>query len=211
MYLEKPLKKYIDDLAAKIPAPGGGSAAALTSATGFALVSMVCNFTLGNEKFKDVWHEIQTIHQTSEKLRVAMMDLIDEDCCVYLKVSKAFKMPKDTPSQKQRRRIAIEAALKDALIVPLEICKLSNQGMTLCRTLIDIGNPNLISDVGVAVSLFNAAFESAILNVQINLNGISDKEYIDSVKCIIEPIYLEISHSKEMLYQKTQKRLEVTI
>ena len=50
MYNDSSLKQYLNDLAAKLPAPGGGSAAALTAALGASLISMVLNFTIGKTK-----------------------------------------------------------------------------------------------------------------------------------------------------------------
>ena len=52
MYIDRPMREYLDDLAAKKPAPGGGSAAALAASMGVSLMSMVANYTAGNPKYK---------------------------------------------------------------------------------------------------------------------------------------------------------------
>ena len=73
------LKKYLDDLAARLPAPGGGSAAALTAAAGAALISMVANFTIGKEKYKSAEEEIGNVLSSAEDLRRKLTNLVDED------------------------------------------------------------------------------------------------------------------------------------
>lgn len=154
MYKDSFLKVYLDDLAAKKPAPGGGSAAALAAALGAALMSMVCNFTVGKEKYKDVQDRINEMLSRTEEVRKELLELVDLDCIAY--------QSKD---------------LQKALDVPMEVCRLSNELALLCPELAEIGNVNLISDVGCAYYSFEAAFKSARLNVEINL-----KNLIDSAK-----------------------------
>lgn len=118
MYLEGKFKEYLDDLAAKKPAPGGGSAAAAVGALGVSLLSMVANFTVGKEKYKEVQPEIQEILSSSEKLRAELQKLVDEDIAAYQEVSAAYKMPKEAEQDKKTRTEAIQTALKDAMAVP---------------------------------------------------------------------------------------------
>jgi formiminotetrahydrofolate cyclodeaminase len=152
MYRDSFLKVYLDDLAAKKPAPGGGSAGALAGALGASLMSMVCNFTVGKEKYKDVQNRIKEILLQSETSRLRLAELVDLDCLAY--------RSKD---------------LKQALDVPMEVACLSNELANLCPELANIGNINLITDVGCAYYLFEAAFKSARLNVEINLKSLIDK------------------------------------
>ena len=83
MYRDSSLKLYLDDLAAKLPAPGGGSAAALTAALGQALVSMVINFTLGKVKYAQFEKDLTIELEKSEKLRREFLDLVDRDVEAY--------------------------------------------------------------------------------------------------------------------------------
>jgi formiminotetrahydrofolate cyclodeaminase len=82
-YKEESLKKYLDDLAAKLPAPGGGSASALTASLGISLISMVVNFTLGKPKYAKYENELKTILEESEKLREEFLNLVDLDVVAY--------------------------------------------------------------------------------------------------------------------------------
>ena len=175
MYIERKYQDYFDDLAAKKPAPGGGSAAAAAGALGVSLLSMVANFTIGKEKYKDVEAEIQQILDTAEKSRAELQKLIDEDVAAYQKVSAAYKMPKDTEEDKRARTEAIQTALKDAMAVPLAICRNLFEAARLCEPLLEKGNINLVSDVGVAAEFIASGFAAALLNVEINLSGIKDR------------------------------------
>jgi len=152
-YQKEPLKKYLDDLAAKLPAPGGGSAAALNAGLGAALISMVVNFTLGKPKYSQYENELKAILEKSENLRKEFLDLVDLDVSAY----------------KSRN-------IKDALDIPLKVCGLCLEGIELCPPLLTKGNVNLISDVAVAAILLESAFACAYFNVEINLKTLDDKK-----------------------------------
>jgi formiminotetrahydrofolate cyclodeaminase len=152
MYRNKSLKKYLDDLAAKMPAPGGGSGAALVAGLGSALIGMVINFTLGKPKYVKYQRELTKMLSVSERTRKRFLELVDLDVA-------AFKS-KD---------------INRALNVPLEISRLCFEAMKLCPPLVKKGNRNLISDVAVAAILLESGFSSALFNVSINLKYLDNK------------------------------------
>ena len=158
MYKDSSLKQYLDDLAAKLPAPGGGSAAALSAALGASLISMVVNFTLGKPKYAKYEGELKAIILKSEKLREEFINLVDLDVTAY-----------------QSKNI------RDALGIPFMVCRLSFEAIKLCPALVKKGNINLISDVAVAAVLLESAFSSAYFNVQINLKSLADKKLTKSI------------------------------
>ena len=201
------LKKYLDDLASSKPAPGGGSAAALAAATGVALISMAANFTIGKEKYKSVEDEIKEVSSQAEGLREKLMNLVDEDVAAYKKISSAFKLPKKSPEDKRKRTQAIQQGLKEALGPPLEVCKCCHQAGKLCPRLAEKGNRNLISDVGVAIVLLESAFQSALLNVEINLRSIKDEKFILEIREVLEPMEKELSAIKEEVENAVEKHL----
>jgi len=153
MYITKSLKKYSDDLAAKLPAPGGGSAAALNACLGVSLISMVVNFTIGKPRYCRYQRYLKTTLRQSERLRKRFLDLVDLDVAAY----------------KSRN-------IKRALGVPLEIARLCFEAIGLCPDLVKKGNKNLISDVAVAVELLESSFAAARVNVDINLKYLADKK-----------------------------------
>ncbi len=153
MYKNSTLKKYLDDLAAKLPAPGGGSAAAMNAAMGAALISMVVNFTLNKPKYAAFEKELKEILEKSEGLRKKFLDLVDLDV-------RAYKSKN----------------LRDALNIPFMLARLVFEAIKLCPPLVTKGNRNLISDVAVAAILLESAFASAYFNVEINLKALDDKK-----------------------------------
>lgn len=206
MYKEQ-LKKYLDDLAANLPAPGGGSAAALTAATGVALISMVANFTIGKEKYKAVEGQIKRILSSSEELREKLTTLVDEDVAAYKKLSQGFNLPKDSPEDKRKRAQTVQQGLKEALATPLEVCKCCHQAIKLCPAIAEKGNLNLISDVGVAAALLTSAFQSALLNVEINLKSIKDEQFMLGIREIVEPMEKEAEAINQQVKSAVQKSL----
>ena len=181
-YLNQSVKKYLDDLAAKLPAPGGGSASALTGATGAALLSMVLNFTIEKKGYEEFRDEAKTLLKKVEEIRDRFSVLIDKDVLAYEGLNKVFKMPRNTEDEKLNRGEALERALKKAETVPEEICKLSYEGSRLSPVILEKGNKNLASDVGVAIAFLTAAFKGGRLNVEINLKSIKDMEFCKNVR-----------------------------
>jgi glutamate formiminotransferase/formiminotetrahydrofolate cyclodeaminase len=102
------VNSFLSELASSSPAPGGGSVAALAGSLGAALSSMVCNLTIGKEKYADVQSEIKDTLKKSEQLRKELTNLIDEDTEAFNDVMKAFKMPKDTGELKSKRSKGIQ-------------------------------------------------------------------------------------------------------
>ena len=205
MYIDEPLKKYLDETASGAPTPGGGSVAALAGALGAALTSMVCNFTVGKEKYKDVEAEVSQILSESESLRSRLLDLMVEDTQVYSEVSKAYGTPRSTTEEKETRTQAIQKALRIALQAPLEAAFCCHKIMKLNEPLLEKGNQNLISDVGVAVLLAESALRSAILNVEINLSYIKDEDFCNNTREKLKSIMTESSEIKSNIYDKVKE------
>ncbi len=171
---QEPLSAFLDQLASSAPTPGGGSAAALCGALSAALSSMVANLTLGREKYREVEPAIRAALEQSERLRAACTQLINDDIAAYGALSAAYRLPKATAEEQATRSAQIQEALHGAAEAPLRIAEQARQALDLCRTLAEIGNINVISDVGVAAIAAHAALESAELNVLINLKAIKD-------------------------------------
>lgn len=171
MYKNETIDKYLSELASKNPVPGGGSAAALVGATAAALIAKVANFTVGKEKYKDQEAEMQNILERAKTSIDEFNKLCYEDAVVYKKLSEAFK-----------KKEKIEESLKEAARVPFEICENAHRAIKLCLPLCQKGNRNLITDSGLASLMLKCAFESALLNVEINLKSLEDADFIKKMK-----------------------------
>lgn len=207
MYIDEPLKKYLDETASGSPTPGGGSVSALAGAIGAALTSMVCNFTVGKEKYKDVEAEVAQILAEAESLRNKLLELMVEDTRVYGEVSKAYGMPRTTPEEKEARTQAIQKALKLALQAPYEAALCCHKILKLNEPLLGKGNQNLISDVGVAALLAESALRSAVLNVEINLSYIKDEEFCNNIREKLGSIITESSEIRSKIYGKVKEAI----
>ncbi len=152
-YKNNTLRRYLDDLAAKLPAPGGGSAAALTAALGASLLSMVINFTLGKPKYAAYAGELSHALEQTEKLRNDFLNLVDLDVAAYKSKN-----------------------LRDALDVPFMVARLCFEAAKLLPRLSKKTNPNLATDLAVAAEFLEAAFAAARFNVEINLKSFGDEK-----------------------------------
>jgi methenyltetrahydrofolate cyclohydrolase len=179
MYIGKPMSQFLDDLASSAPAPGGGSVAALSGSLAAALISMVCNLTIGKEKYKDVEADVKAILEHSETLRRELTDLMDADTQLYGKVVAAYRLPRNTDQEKATRLGAIDVALKEACGVPMQIARRCADLIEICVPGAAKGNVGAISDIGVAVLMAEAGLVSASLNVNINLGQIKDATFVE--------------------------------
>jgi glutamate formiminotransferase/formiminotetrahydrofolate cyclodeaminase len=172
------VKGFLSELASSSPAPGGGSIAALSGALGAALSSMVCNLTIGKEKYQGVQGEIKDALKKCESLRKKLTDLIDEDTQAFSDVIKAFKMPKEKEKQKEARSKAIQEGYKTAAKVPLETAKTCEKILDVAKVVAEKGNVNSITDAAVSALMAKSGVEGAILNVKINLGSIKDESFV---------------------------------
>lgn len=179
MLLEKTLYSFLEELGSKSPAPGGGSVAALNGASACALLSMVCNLTLGKKKYEQYEEVVLEISKKVETLGNKLTTLIQTDTDAFTSVRDAFSLPNETMDDRIEKQEAIEYALKDAALVPLEVMELSLEGIKLCVESLEKTNKNTISDLGSAAVNFGSAIKCAYLNVMINLKELSDKDFIN--------------------------------
>lgn len=197
---EKSLEVFLDELSSSLPAPGGGSVAALSGALGVALVSMVGNLTIGKKKYANVQDDMAKLIKQSEKFRSQLITLIDEDVQAFTHVSEAMKMPRDTEDEKTIRSERLEEALKAATKVPMDVAEVCVAVMKLCQTAAEKGNINVISDAGVAVLMAEAGLRSAALNVFINLGWIKDHAFVNATRLQLDRILEGTASLRDEVY-----------
>ncbi len=169
-------------LASDAPAPGGGSAAAAAGAMGAALLGMVCRLTLGKEKYRESWEELERVASAMAANRDTLLGLVDEDTRAYDAIVAARKLPKETPEEKAARKKAIDEATILATTVPMQTAFFSMEALAKAPVVLEKGNPNCASDAYVAALLLSSALEGALANVRINLPGISDAGLADGFR-----------------------------
>lgn len=201
-YADVTCTKFVDETFSKAPVPGGGGVASLVGALGVALGGMVCNLTTGKKKYAQYEEDIQRIMKEAEGLKQTMMGMIDQDAENFLPLSKAYGLPTSTEEEKQHKEETMQAALKVAIQVPIDIVKVSYQAIKLHQELADKGSKLAISDVGCGVLCLKSAMMSGWLNVVINLSSIHDEAYVSQVKDELLPMLDEGQKICDEVYEK---------
>jgi|HubBroStandDraft_3_1064219.scaffolds.fasta_scaffold171756_2 formiminotetrahydrofolate cyclodeaminase len=201
---DQSIEQWLNALASRSPTPGGGAAAALAAAAAAALVSMVAVYTTG-ERWLDRSDEMTSIDEEATKLRLQAIELADIDAKAFARVGDAYAMPKSDPTETAVRDKAIQAALKEASEPPRQVGVTASRIVELTETLIDLGNPNVISDVAVASSLAEAALEAAIVNIQINQSLIKDTDVRAELTKTIEVLRTSASCARAVTVQVGDK------
>ena len=176
------VRDFSASLASEAPAPGGGSASAAAGAMGAALLGMVCRLTLGREKYRDSWEDLERIASATDAQRDTLLGLVDEDTRAYDAIVSARKLPKESPEEKAARKKAIDDATVLATTVPMQTAFFSMEAIATAPVVLEKGNPNCASDAFVAALLLSSAVEGALANVRINLPGIGDAELAEGFR-----------------------------
>jgi len=189
------VETFLDKLAGGTAAPGGGSAAAHTAAAAAALVSMVARLTIGKKKYASVEAQMEAVLERSETLRVELTRAVEEDATAFGSLMNAFKLPKSTPEEIQKRSGAIQSATLRAAQVPLSVATKAVEVLELATKVVSTGNLNAITDGASGAALAQAALTAAGLNVRVNTNDLEDKTI--SAKMLEELHTLE-AHAAEL-------------
>lgn len=201
------VQQFLSELAKGSATPGGGTAAGLAGAQGAALLAMVCNLTIGRKKYADVEEEMQEALDKAERLRLRLMELMEEDTRAFDGVMAAYRLPKDTPEQKAARSAAIQAGLKEATRTPMETLTACVDVLELAPLVVKNGNPNVISDGGAGVLSAHAGMMTAALNVRINLNAIKDEAFVAAQTEQMETLIARGNEAKDRAWVIVSERL----
>ena len=204
---DQPIQQFLDELASKSATPGGGSAAAIMGAQGAALISMVCNLTIGKPKFAEVEADMQALLNDAEALREQLTDMIKADVEVFNRVMASYGLPKETDAEKAARSAAIQDILKEATDVPLDCAKACAKVIALSQIAADKGNPNVISDAGAGLIAAYGGLKIAALNVYINAGSLKDREFADAKLAELAAIMQNAETSTEIIYQAIKAKL----
>ena len=207
MITQRPVETFLDELASSAPTPGGGSAAAVIGAMGAALISMVCNVTLGKKGHEAVEAEMRSVRDESERLRARLTSMVADDVAAFDGLMAAYRLPKVSDEEKSRRAAAIQSTLRAATEPPLACARACAQGVALSRRAGEKGYAGVISDAGVGVLAANAALRSAALNVYINAPSLKDRGYAEAALAEIEKLLAESARESEAVFALVRSRL----
>jgi formiminotetrahydrofolate cyclodeaminase len=182
MLVEKSVGELLTAFSSSDPTPGGGSASALASAVGASLLMMVAGLPKTRTNAPEERAALHDAAQTIGRLREKLTAAIDTDTEAYDRVVAAYRLPKSSAEEQAARQHAIQAALRAATDVPLDVARWSAQTLEQATIVAQHGHRAAGSDVGVAVALLVAGGRGARMNVETNLGGVKDAAYAEAVR-----------------------------
>jgi glutamate formiminotransferase/formiminotetrahydrofolate cyclodeaminase len=178
---DKSLSSFVWETSSESPAPGGGSVSAAMGAMGAALGVMVANLSSHKRGWDDRWEEFASWAERGVLIQKRLLELVDEDTNAYNAILKAFEMPKGSDEEMASRAAAVEDATKQASLVPLTVMQVAANSFDLLSEMIKKGNPNSVTDAAVGVLATRACIRGAFLNVQVNVKGLKDRVFAESL------------------------------
>ena len=163
------LNEFSEKLFSKEAVPGGGGASALVGALAISLGAMAANLTLGKEKYAEYTDELNANLEKAEKLRLRLLELIEEDAAGFGEINKVYKV-------KPRDEELIEKALVSAATPPLKMMEAIKEVVDILIIFSDKTSVLVVSDVGVGAKFAEAALKSAYLNVVVNTALMKDEK-----------------------------------
>lgn len=201
------MESYTEQLASSNPVPGGGGAAAYTGALAASLGEMVGSLTVGKKRYADVESEIRTSMEKMDELRKSLLSMSDRDAEAFLPLAEAFRMPKDTPEEKELRQAALEEGYVKAAEAPSETIRILMDVIVLLETFAKKGSRAAVSDAGVAALFASAALRGSALNVYINTKYMKNREYARHLNSETYEIVEEYTARAEKIYADVQEGL----
>jgi methenyltetrahydrofolate cyclohydrolase len=208
MITQSSIDEFLGRLASADATPGGGSAAAIMGAMGAALVSMVCNVSIGKKGYEAVEAELQAVRAQSEERRLQLAAMVAEDVAAFDSLMAAYKLPKATEHDRARRAAEIQASLRRATEVPLDCARVCAEVIGLARRAGEHGYRGVISDGGVGALAAYAAARSAALNVYINAPALKDRDFAQASIAELEKLLVSCAVESEAAYTIVRNKLE---
>ena len=175
--IEMDLKAFMNETASESPAPGGGSISSYMGALGVALGTMVANLSSHKRGWDDRWEEFSVWAEKGKEIQNHLLNLVDEDTEAFNKILEAFGLPKKSDEEKALRSDSIQEATKNATLIPFKVMETAFSGFELIRQMVEIGNPNSITDAGVGALALRSCIKGAYLNVKVNASGLTDRTF----------------------------------
>ncbi|MBP3041319.1 cyclodeaminase/cyclohydrolase family protein [Bacillaceae bacterium Marseille-Q3522] len=205
IYSQK-IETFLQEAASDSPVPGGGSVAALAAGLGAAMGAMVANLTKG-AKFAAVEEDMRGTVLQMNQLIAQSGKLLEEDMQIFTAFMDAIKSPKATEEEKAIRKERLQQAAIQATETPLQLLRLCNDGLESIAKIVVDANKNVISDLGVSAFLFEAAAQSAVLTMEINLPMIGDQKQMLAYQTGAQELIEKVSALKEKVVQTVRERI----
>lgn len=209
MLARKSLEEFAAALAAGTPTPGGGSAAALGGALSAGLIEMVCDLTIGKDRYRNREAALRAVRDRAVALRRDLLALVDRDAQAYDAVVEALRMPKGTENEKSIRAGALARATLFATETPMATAEACAVLLGLAVEAAYKGNVNAASDAGTAALLAYAGLRGGVLNVRTNLKGIDEADRAARLKDRVRRLEVEAEKRREEALAAVASRLNM--
>ncbi len=205
--VDVPVLRFVDELSSESPAPGGGSASALSGALSAALCSMVANLTFGRKETRRYNPLMEEAASEAQKLKTKFTELVDRDTDAFNAYMAATRMPRKTEEDVHARDMAVTAAAHQTTLVPFETLELIPAVLVLAETVARKGNVNAVSDAAVAAIQAEAAAEGAWMNVLVNLPMVNDPPFAEDIRNKSKAIIERVRKMKKHILRIVQRRM----
>jgi formiminotetrahydrofolate cyclodeaminase len=204
--IEKEVSEFVFELSSRNPTPGGGGASALAAALGISLGGMVANLTIGKPNYAADDDEMKQLKVATYRVQKELLDLIQKDADAFGPLAGAYRMPTDTAQERESKARVMEASLKEACLVPLDMMKLCAEAIALLERIAVIGNKLALSDAACGAVLAAAAMRSAWMNVEVNTFSIRDGAFADRVNDEGMALMDEYAPRAEEVYEAVERK-----
>ncbi|WP_314585774.1 cyclodeaminase/cyclohydrolase family protein [Paenibacillus terrigena] len=205
---DQSIRTFIEKAGSSSPTPGGGSVAALVAALGASMTSMVGNLSQG-EKYAAYQEQIHETLERMNTLTTIYEQLLAQDMDCFEQYVAALKLPRNSESEKEARKQALEQATIQAIDVPLRLIEACLAGMRYAKGIADSCNPHVLSDLGISAILLEAAAQSALLTAQINLVSLTDSSLQQKYNDTIAQLMRDIDTFKQETMVTVRSRMGV--
>lgn len=199
------MEAFVKELSSNSPAPGGGSVAALAGSLAGGLAAMVAALTHEKKGFELTKDEMESIGTEAQALKDRLAKLVDEDTEAFNHMMSAGRLPSKSDEEKEKKSEAVEAAAKNGVNVPMETSETAFRILEMASILVDKGNPNSVSDAGVAGEMAVGAVRGGIMNVMINLPGIEDANFVKNAAEKAKDLLAKADKLHEEIFSKAME------
>ena len=203
------VREFTNEVSRESPAPGGGSIAALAGALGASLSSMVANLTANKAGTEEIDEILNKAADDCQEIKDKLIKAVDDDTNAFNAYMDARRLPQKTEEEKSARESAMLDGLKQAVMVPLETAKLSYRAIEIAQIVVQFGNINSITDVGVGAQIAFVGVQGGIYNVLINLKDINDANFNERMRKECNEIKSKAIEKLSIVASKVDKVLEM--
>ena len=200
------VRQFIEEVASRSSAPGGGSASAAISAIGAGLGSMVAKLTLGVRKFEDLDAKMRKIVPPLHHAANALIPMIDADTDAFNDYVAALRLPENTKEEKELKLEKLQQGLQKAIDIPLTTMKLADAAWDAMAEVAKYGNIASKSDVEVGAKAMETGIWGAYKNVMINMADITDENFKNTTIKLAEEIKTRAENQCEKVLEILENR-----